>query len=83
MSDRRNHERRCSEPYIGFIHVSAYNDLIAGNPKDKWKASYRRARRAGTAYMPPQWVMLKYPVHDIPTEIGHIESFRIHGNFDK
>ena len=78
--DRRIHDRRKSEPYSGFIHISLYNDLIANGPRGKWKRAYRRARRAGTAYMPSQWVVAQYPVSDIPTEIGSVESFRFVGN---
>ena len=77
--DRRTHDRRKSEPYSGFVHISLYNDLIANDSRGKWKCAYRRARRAGTAYMLPQWVVAQYPVADVPAEIGAVESFRFVG----
>lgn len=75
--DRRTYDRRQKEPYIGFTHANLYNDLFAPNPKMAWRASYRRARRAGTANMPAQWILQQYPTTDYPMEIGYVGSFRV------
>ena len=74
--DRRTYDRRQTEPYIGFVHASLYADLVASNPRGVWQNAYRRARRAGMAYLPPRWILAKFPSRPMPAEIGHIEGFR-------
>lgn len=79
MSERRIRGRRREDktgvlPF--FVHVSAFQDLIRSDPKSSWKSQYRRARKEGNRWMTPKSIIERYPLRDMPSEIGSFEGCR-------